>query len=307
MFPQEVMLPRDPDPGVATKTVFELVNDYLTYLRDAENKAAATLGNHRDILQPLFRSLHKGDITDVTLYEVDDYLMKRLGRCKPSTVSLERQVTRSFFQWCEEYLELPLKFRYAAIKRSKVKPPKVQALEREAITKVVKDCAEEQDGLIISVLFETGVRISEVLSLQIEDIKGSQVRIRGKGEVDRIVVMTPYLAASLRSYAQNHRYLTGHVFRPLQKHANHPNDRYVSAYGVRDRIEREFAKHGIKMHPHQLRHSFAVDYLMRGGDLRSLQLLLGHASIETTQRYLGLSDAQLEAIYHRTMGVSVLS
>ncbi|HSE29926.1 MAG TPA: tyrosine-type recombinase/integrase [Candidatus Saccharimonadales bacterium] len=284
-----------------------LIQRYLKYIRKIENKAPKTVDNRRDILVPFYRWSKITDPQLITLQHIDAYFMKRSEKIKASSLSTERQVVRLFFRYCQEYHEIPMSFRYEVIHRTKVKPPRVKPLPRDIVIKVIRACAQEQDRLIVAVLFETGLRIGELLNLCVSDIHGVQIQVRGKGEEDRIVCMSAFLAASLRAYLVKRGITQGNVFRPLQRHVNHPNDRYVSAYAVRDRIENVFKKHGIKMHPHQLRHSFAHEYLMAGGDLRSLQLLLGHASIETTQRYLGLSDNQLAAIYQRTLPNSVLA
>ena len=293
--------------GLSVTTVFELIDRYLEYLGKIECKAQKTLDNRKYILTPMFAWLGKQEVIEVTIQDIDDYFINRSEQVRPSTLSCERQVLRLFLQWCDEYCELPLSFSWAVIRRVKVKPPRIRSFTRQEIGKVITSAPEIQDKLIIALLFETGMRIGELLQFQLADINGNQIQIRGKGDVDRVVCMSPFLATSIRSYTQERGIRSGHVFRPLQRHINHPGDRYVSTYAIRDRIEREFLKCGFKMHPHQLRHSFSLEYLMAGGDLRSLQLLLGHTSIETTQRYLGLTDQQLETVYQRTFKVSILS
>lgn len=278
----------------------EIVSSYLLYRAKIEHCALKTVANNRDILIPFFRTVNT-HITDLYIWDVDAYFIKRSEKIKTSTISVERQVIRSFFQYCHGYLELDLKFNPDLIKRKKVKPGKVRTFSRTEITQVINATPHIQDKLIISVMFETGIRIGELLSLRVEDISGYQIHIRGKGEVDRIVCLPPDLARTLKEHTT-----VDFVFKPLQSHVNHPNDRYVSAYGVRDRIKRAFKHCGYDMKPHQLRHSFAVDWLQSGGDLRTLQLLLGHESIETTQWYLHLTNNQIEENYHKNRKKSVL-
>lgn len=278
---------------------------YLRYLK-SDNKAPTTIDNRRDVLIPFFRRVDKAP-EDVTWEDIERFLFERGMEVEPSTLQLEKQALRGFFAYCYEQLEMNLQFRWDTIKRKKVKPPKIVTFEPEKISEVISRCREEQDRLIICLMFESGIRIGEVVNLQISDIEGTQIRVRGKGENDRVVFITHDLARAIRSYVLDRGCFTGHVFRPLQKHKNHPNDRYVSAYGVRDRIQAAFKRCGITMHPHQLRHSFAKNWLMQGGDLRTLQILLGHADLTTTQRYLGLTDKETENIYHRVQTKSVLA
>lgn len=301
-----------PEMGVAeylqnmTVGVADLVDRYLEYIAKIENLSPKTVLNRRHILVPFFRFLNV-DVSEMTLQDVDRYFMHRATEVKQSSIGAERQALRSFFRYCQEYLEMDMQFRWEVVRRKKMKPGKVQTFNREQVGEVIGLCDELQDKLIIALLFETGIRIGELLSLLVTDIDGAQIRVRGKGEEDRVVFMPERLAEALDCYLRGKGHLSGHVFRPLQKHVNHSNDRYVSAYAVRDRIQRAFLRCGHKMHPHQLRHSFAVNWVEKGGDIRTLQLILGHASIETTQWYLRLSDRQTESIYRRVVTESVLN
>lgn len=275
-----------------------LVRNYLEYVEKVELLALSTVNNRRHILVPLFRILNK-DVHEITLQDIDKYYIQRHHEIKASSMGIEKQALRSFFKYCQEYCEMDMQFRWEVIKRKKEKPPKIATFTREQVGKVIELCDQVQDRLIIAVLFETGMRIGELLKLQITDIAGTQIQVRGKGEYDRVVYMSERLSEALSDYARGRT--AGFVFRPLQHHVNHTNDRYVSAYAVRDRIQRAFKRCGHIMHPHQLRHSMAINWLLSGGDTRSLQIILGHSNLETTQRYLQLTDTQMQAIYQRTV------
>lgn len=281
------------------------VQRYLDHLQ-TNNIAQTTINNRRDILIPFFRKVEK-PVLDVTFEDIERYLFTRAVEIKQSSLQMEKQALRGFFKYCYEYCEMDLQFRWDVIQRKKVKPAKVTTFEPEQVARVVASCREQQDRLIISLMFESGIRISEVLNLEVRDIEGTAIHVRGKGENDRMIFMTRELARAIHAYAVRKDRYSGRVFRPLQISKNHSGDRYVSAYGVRDRIEAAFAKCGYSMHPHQLRHSFSKNWLMQGGDLRTLQILLGHADLTTTQRYLGLTDKETEAIYHRVQVRSVLA
>lgn len=282
-----------------------LIFRYLQHLK-TDSKSQKTIDNRRNILIPFFRKVNK-EPQEVTLQDIERYLFERAIEVKPSTLQIEKQALRGFFRYCYEYCEMDIKFRWEIIQRKKVKPPKIATFTPDEVTAVISKCKELQDKLIISLMFETGMRIGEVLSLKILDIQGTSIQVRGKGENDRMVFMTRELCKAIYDYIAHRGDYSGFVFRPLQQHKNHDNDRYVSAYGVRGRIQKAFKQCGYKMHPHQLRHSFAKNWLMQGGDLRTLQILLGHADLTTTQRYLGLTDKETEAIYHRVQVKSVLS
>jgi integrase/recombinase XerD len=274
-----------------------LVDQYIGSLR--QEYSANTVNNRMYILLPIFRELGITDVTQITLYDLDVYIDKHMNNDKPTTISTKKQVLRSFFQYCQEYREINLAFHWAAIRRKKVRAPRKKTFTRAEVMEVIEGAKHVQDRLMIGLLFFTGIRISELIGLQREHLYGTQIRIRGKGSYDRVVHIPRWLHDELTLYLSL-RPDALYVFSPLQKHKTHPSDRYISAYSVRERIQREFKRTlDREMHPHQLRHSFAVDWLMRGGDLRSLQVMLGHDSIETTQIYLGLTDTQTGDIYSR--------
>jgi integrase/recombinase XerD len=284
-----------------------LVSMYLDYIKHVDNSSDATIKNRRYILIPVFTRIAKTDIRAITLLDIDKYCINRSSEIKPSSLGLERQAIRGFFAYCQVNRLIETQVDFRLIKRSKQKPPQVNIFTVEQITEVIKSCKEQQDRLAISLLFESGLRIGELINLKLENIVNGRIQVRGKGSKDRLTFIPTDLHTSIKEYCASRGYSSGHVFRPLQAHRNHTNDKYVSAYGIRDRIERAFKKQGHIMHPHQLRHSFAVQWLERGGDLRTLQMMLGHDSLETTQRYLQLADNFMDNAYRSITPKSVIS
>ena len=277
---------------------------YLEYLEKIELLAPNTVKNRRYIVVPFLNFVDK-EVADLTLQDVDNYFIQKSGQLKQSSIGIEKQAFRSFFKYCQEYLEMDMQFNWQVIKRKKDKPGRVKTFSRDEIGEVIGLCDSMQDKLMIALMFETGIRIGEMITLCVNHIVGTQIQVRGKGQEDRVVFMSERLSDAISNYVARRGIVSGCIFRPLQNHTSHPSDRYVSLYAVRDRIQRAFLKCGHKMHPHQLRHSFAINWLLSGGDVRTLQILLGHSSIETTQRYLQLTDKQTEAIYHRVFTASV--
>lgn len=288
-------------PTTVSSDVFKLASEYLYYAQFVLNLAVKTIDNRKYILIPFLKRLDIPDVQSITLEQIDAYTARRRLESKDSSVNAERQVMRGFFEYCQTYKLIELQFDYRMIKRSKERPARIQPLTKDQITRVVQSTKNEQDRLIITVMYETGIRIGELINLHTSDIHGTQIQIRGKGSKDRIVIMPQGLATALHDYVTD-----GYVFKPLQQHKNHTNEKYVSAYGVRDRIQREFKRHGIKMHPHLLRHSYAFNWVDSGGDIRTLQLLLGHDNMETTQRYLGLSDSYIQKQFQSVCPKSML-
>ncbi len=172
-----------------------------------------------------------------------------------------------------------------------------------------------RDRAILELFYASGLRLSELVGLDLEDVNlsGRMVRVLGKGGKERIVPFNTAAATAIREYLPARRGLllrgpdggasaSGDSRRmndPL--FVNHRGGR-LSSRSVARMVERCVAKVGAQrgISPHALRHSFATHLLERGADLRAIQELLGHARITTTQRYTHINAAQLTELYRRT-------
>lgn len=284
---------------------FQLATQYVQYITKVQNLAPSTIHNRRNSLQ-FFTNYIESDVGDITFEDVEAYLLYRSESLAPSSLNLEKQTLRLFFEYCQHYRDLNLSFNYRMIKRQKDKPRKVRILKPGEVERAILNAPSEQDAIMIALMYESGIRISEVIGLCVEDITGSQIRVRGKGGKDRVVYVTRETAGVLYQYVTRNRLHTGRLLRPHQAHYNHPDDAYISSYAVRDRIQRIFFNINIVMVPHDLRHSFAVNALNNGMDLRTLQKILGHENLDTTMRYLQLSDVHTEENYHKHVTRSVI-
>lgn len=303
--PVPVYLAAPDDIVVELGDGFELFQQYLEYLQGAGMVAKKTRDARKSMIKNFLAGLGHPNISGITLQDVDEYLFEIRKTVKGSTVNQYKQALRLFFEFCQARRKVVLQFDYTMIKRTRETSPRVATFSRAEVARVVGQCKHEIDALMIVVLYETGIRIGELADLRLQDIRDTEIQVRGKGEKDRVVMMPPDLAMALRQYVTARRIFRGHVFQPVQHHVNHPNDHFGTTR-IRERIQAEFLRCGIVMHPHQLRHSFALNWLEVDGDLRSLQKLLGHTSLETTQRYLNLTDSHLRENFHRRIPHSVL-
>jgi integrase/recombinase XerD len=163
---------------------------------------------------------------------------------------------------------------------------------------------ELRDRTLLEVLYATGSRISELASLKVADVDlaQAQIRVLGKGAKERILPMHPLAVAALSAYLADARPilaagakrgpLTDAVF--LSK-----NGRAMSAATLRAAFKRRLAASGVDnaLAPHAMRHTFATDLLENGADLRTVQELLGHESLSTTQIYTHLSPGRLKDVH----------
>lgn len=163
----------------------------------------------------------------------------------------------------------------------------------------VNDIKGLRDKAILELLFSTGLRVSELCSLDQDiNLKLDELSIRGKGEKVRVVFISEDAKESIKAYLAKRKDMEDALF---VSHGNHEKAK-VSRLTPRsvERIVKFYAiKAGIskKITPHVIRHSFATDLLRNGADLRSVQLMLGHANISTTQIYTHITDSQLRSVH----------
>ncbi len=166
-----------------------------------------------------------------------------------------------------------------------------------------------RDRAILELLFSTGLRVSELARLRINDINLKKVEftVRGKGSKLRLVFLSDDAKAAIKTYLEARQDTEPFLFVSHGKINKETNP----IYGLTPRsIERLVEKYALaagitkKVTPHTLRHSFATDLLIGGADIRSVQQLLGHASITTTQVYTHVTDQQLRQVYQNFHGKS---
>ncbi len=152
-----------------------------------------------------------------------------------------------------------------------------------------------RDRAILELLFSTGLRVSELAGLNLDtiDLKKDEFSVRGKGEKVRLVFLSDSAKRALKNYLDKREGVNEALF------VNFRNGERLTPRSI-ERLAKYYAiKAGIskKVTPHVLRHSFATDLLMNGADLRSVQALLGHANISTTQIYTHLTDRALKEVH----------
>lgn len=170
----------------------------------------------------------------------------------------------------------------------------------------VSDEAGLRDRALIELLFSSGLRVSELVNLDRDHINTSrrEFMVRGKGQKDRPVFISQSAAEHVENYLDSRQDSLGPLF------LNYSKNNVVSTSGDYRRltsrsIQRIISKYarlaGITKHvsPHTMRHSFATDLLINGADIRSVQAMLGHSSISTTQVYTHVTDQHLRDIYEQ--------
>lgn len=191
------------------------------------------------------------------------------------------------------------------IELGKTRDREVEFLELEEVRRLLSlDFGEELQGLrdraILELLFSTGLRVSELTSLNIENVnlKSGEFAVRGKGSKIRLVFLSDSAKIALIAYLKKRKDVLPALFASFGKNKDYQRltprsvQRIVKKYAVRAGIVK-------KITPHTLRHSFATDLLRNGADIKSVQAMLGHSSITTTQVYTHVTDRHLREIHNR--------
>ena len=178
-------------------------------------------------------------------------------------------------------------------------------MTEEQVTKLLNtphdtDILGARDKAMLEAMYSTGIRVSELIGLNMEDVDfaGSVIRVRGKGRKERIAPMGPTAIAAIQKYMSMRNQLTQDAQPTAALFVNKHGQR-LSTRSVRRKLDKYLIEAGLDpdISPHTLRHSFATHMLNHDADLRSVQELLGHQSLSTTQVYTHLTSARLKEAY----------
>lgn len=222
-----------------------------------------------------------------------------------STIARKLATLRSFYKFCMRrgYVKThPL----ATIRTPKQEKRLPKFLEVDKITKLLSTPDDNtmlgaRDRAMLEVLFSTGVRVSELVDLNFGDVEfeGRTIRVRGKGKKQRTTPIGPTALAAVQKYLQLRRADARSANFDQQALFLNKHGRRLSTRSVRRKLDKYLVQAGLdpSISPHTLRHSFATHMLANGADLRSVQELLGHQSISTTQIYTHLTTPRLKQAY----------
>ena len=180
-----------------------------------------------------------------------------------------------------------------SIELARVSDRSLDLISRDELNRLLKasnadDIKSLRDKAILEMLFSTGLRVSELCSLPRDmDLGSDEISVRGKGEKTRVVFLSSSAKQAVKNYLDKRKDMDDALFVQYGKAANNASSRRLTSRSVERIVKHCAIKAGIsrKVTPHILRHSFATDLLSNGADLRSVQALLGHANIATTQVY----------------------
>ena len=287
------------------------IKKYVIYLKNERNYSKLTVKNYTEDLEKFklylddkhlnYLKLNKDDIRDYLKY-LDTLKLKN------TTISRTLSSLRSFYSYLviQNKIEInPFKLIRNPKKESKL-PIFLSYEEFIELLNRIKDDNElsVRNKLILEMLYATGLRVSELTSIKLEDINKSDksIRVMGKGKKERIVYYGDYAKELLDEYLNSNRdeLLKGKTSKYLFINKNGDRLTYRGVEYLIDEISK-YTSIKYKISPHVLRHTFATHLLQEGADLRSVQTLLGHSSLSTTQIYTHITSEYLREVYNKTM------
>jgi integrase/recombinase XerD len=287
-----------------------LVLDFLAYLEFERGLSRNTLEAYRSDLFQFGRFLHKRDVAaaEAESADVADFLVSLAERsASPATIHRKAACLRSFYRHLrrEGVRESDPTATLTPPRRGRKLP---QVLSRGEIDRLLEqpkgtEPAALRDRALLELMYACGLRASEAITLDVGDvdIDDGLLRARGKGSKERIVPIGQRAVGALRIYLERgrpalvrSRATEAHLFVNFRGGS-------LTRQGLYKIVRRHAASAGLagRMSPHTLRHTFATHLLAGGCDLRSVQEMLGHADVATTQLYTHLSSERLKDVYFR--------
>ena len=291
---------------------------FLSYIRSQRGLSENTvLAYQRDIDAFLAFVVEKGrEMNDIDLPLIRKYIIFELYTRKTSKRTMARRLVslRSYYdflcdQYSEEFLQNP--FLFVSSPKQDIRYP--SALYGNEVQKLLEENAKRADYLaprdqaILELLYASGMRASELVKLRLSAVDYRSRRIRvsgGKGNKDREVYFSESAEKAMKAYYKGLReelLAKTDVFpKPVAFFLNHRGNP-LTVRGLEHILSSIDERLGLNLglHPHELRHTFATTLLEEGVDLRTIQILLGHESINTTQIYTHVSTKQMQDEYDR--------
>lgn len=280
------------------------IEHFLEFLGAEKNASPHTIKNYSIDLRE-FKEMIKKEAGDITYLDIRSFLAHLKDKSySKSSISRKLACLRSFFKFLtrENVLKANPAAGIATPKREKRLPHFLDLSEITALLEAPPRTTWEgkRDIAILETLYSSGLRVSELVGLNHDDLDffSGLVRVRGKGKKERIVPIGQAALKAVQEYAQHKP--------PRERDSGFKKPLYLNRSGGRltDRsVRRVILKHARKValkkevSPHMLRHSFATHMLDRGADLRSVQELLGHENLSTTQIYTHVTTKRLKEAY----------
>ncbi len=295
------------------------IDSFLEYFKFEKNASPKTIDSYNDDLIQFYKFL--ADSEDTGVYEInvriqnDDVDINSIGKdditafiefsydrnLKKSSISRKIACLKSFFKFLynSDIIIVNPAARILFPKKTK-KIPKILYYNQieELFEFDIKDFFDYRDRALLELFYSTGARVSEIASANIEnlDLEGNLLKVHGKGSEDRMVFLTDNAVKWMRHYFTERSKKFGESEGPL--FVNNNGSR-ITVRGILYIVKKRYSASSLpgSISTHTLRHSFATELLNQGADIRSIQEMLGHKNISTTQIYTHTTKNRLKRVY----------
>lgn len=306
-----------------TTQLDQLKREFLEHVEIEKGNSLKTVNNYNHYISRFLefaKITEPKDITDDKIREFRLYLNRQpgvktrgqqSGTLKKNTQNYHLIAIRSFLKYLMKrgITSLsPDRIDLAKIKERSLDLISADELNRLLKAPTIENITSKKDNIlkmlrdkaILELFFSTGLRLSELCSIDRDlDLSKDEFSIRGKGEKVRVVFLSDSAKDAIRNYLKNRKDLDEPLFIQYSRNGAKGNrltprsiERIVKYYAIKAGISK-------KVTPHIIRHSFATDLLSNGADIRSVQMMLGHANIATTQIYTHITDKQLRDVHKK--------
>lgn len=277
-----------------TKPVYKQIEEYISYCENVRRMSEQTMHGKKWVCKSILESIKINDLSELSNQHINEWIAEQTARgCSGRTINGRLVNLVAMIRYFQDMgMSFPnLKLRL--IVKCKEQPPRRVYYTREQINQVLK-YADHLEWLLIKLCFDCGLRISELRNLRLMNINGRMVTFIGKGSKARESYMSEETRERLTDWIQRNHVDDFIWVRNPGK--NEP----ISVEDIRYLMRRPFFAAGYKnFFPHALRHSFATDIQKHGASILETKEMLGHARVETTERYVHSLEGHLEQFFDK--------
>lgn len=295
----------------------QLKREFLEHIEIEKGRSLKTVENYDHYISKFLEFSKAKSPADINTQSVRDFRLwlnrQVLGNNRATGKTMSRKTQNYYMIALRVFLKYLTRVKVKSMSADEIDLAKVperhlDLISTSELARLLKSCEGDdikslRDKTIIELLFSTGLRVSELCSLTNDiDFDAGEFSIRGKGGKIRVVFISDEARATLKKYLKLRGDMSDALFVQLGSELRNPDDIKALTRRSIERIVKQCAiKAGIskKVTPHVLRHCFATDLLGNGADIRSVQMLLGHANIATTQIYTHVTDSQLRDVHKK--------
>lgn len=298
-----------------TTKLQDLKREFLEHIEIEKGRALKTVENYDHYISRYFEFSKVKNPEDITAESVREFRLwlnrQSMGNNRATGKTVSRKTQNYYMIALRVFLKFLTRRKVKSMSAEEIDLAKIperhidlispSELERLLASSEGDDLKSLRDKSILELLFSTGLRVSELCSLTNDiDFSVGEFSIRGKGGKIRVVFISENARETLKKYLSKRKDMSDALFVQIGKETETKKEIRPLTRRSIERIVKQCAiKAGIskKVTPHVIRHCFATDLLSNGADIRSVQIMLGHANIATTQIYTHVTDAKLREIH----------